>query len=83
MAGFDTNLNYGTFNPDMQPTSVSSRFRKYVERFKVYALAMNIKDKARERTLFLHCAGPKVQDIFDTLEDTGEEFETSPEKLME
>ena len=44
---------------------------------------MNIKDKARERTLFLHCAGPKVQDIFDTLEDTGEEFETSPEKLME
>ena len=44
---------------------------------------MNIKDKARERTLFLHCAGLKVQDIFDTLEDTGEEFETTPEKLME
>ena len=59
------------------------RFRKYVERFKVYALAMNIKDKARKRALFLHCAGPKVQDIFDTLEDTGEDFETAAEKLME
>ena len=70
MAGFDTNLNYGTFDPDMDPTSVGSRFRKYVERFKVYALAMNIKDKARKRALFLHCAGPKVQDMFDTLEDT-------------
>ena len=70
MAGFDTNLNYGAFDPDMDPTSVGSRFRKYVERFKVYALAMNIKDKARKRALFLHCAGPKVQDMFDTLEDT-------------
>ena len=46
---FDTNMNYGTFNPDMDPTSVGSRFRKYVERFKVYALAMSIKDKARKK----------------------------------
>ena len=85
MAGFDTILNYGIFDPDMDPTSVGSRFRKYVERFKVYALALDIKDKARKRALFLHCAGPKVhvQDIFDTLEDTCEDFETSAEKLME
>ena len=82
MAGFDTNLNYGTFDPDMDPTSVGSRFRKYVERFKVYALAMNIKDKARKRALFLHCAGQKVQDIFDTFEDTSEDFKTAAEKLM-
>ena len=27
---------------------------------------MNIKDKARKRALFLHCAGQKTQDIFDT-----------------
>ena len=83
MAGFDTNLNYGTFDPDMDPTSVGSRFRKYVERFKVYALAMNIKDKANKRALFLHCAECKVQDIFDTLEDTGEDIETAAEKLKE
>ena len=48
MAGFDTNLNYGTFNHDMDLTSADSRFRKYVERFKVYTLAMNIKDKRKE-----------------------------------
>ena len=82
MAGFDTNLNYGTFDPDMDPTSVGSRFRKYVERFKVYALAMNIKYKARKRALFL-CAGQKIKDIFDTLEDTSEDFETAAEKLVE
>lgn len=44
---------------------------------------MNIKDKARKRALLLHCAGPKVQDIFDTLEDTGEDFKTAGEKLLE
>ena len=41
---------------------------------------MNIKDKARKRALCLHCAGPKVQGIFDTLEDTGEDFETAAKK---
>ena len=87
MAGFDTNLNYKTFRKRKENGHGSNfggfRFRKYVERFKVYALAMNIKDKARKRALFLHCAGQKVQDIFDTLEDTGEDFETAAEKFME
>ena len=83
MAACDTNLTFGLFNPDLDPTSVGTRFRKYLERFKVYAVAMSIKDKARKRALFLHCAGPKVQDIFDTLEDTGEDFETASEKLLE
>ena len=53
MAGFDTNLNYETFDPDMDPTSVGSRLRKYVERFKVYALATNIKDKASKEESFI------------------------------
>ena len=52
MPGFDTNMNYGTFDPDMDPTLVGLRFRKYVERFKVYALAMNIKDKAGKELYF-------------------------------
>ena len=83
MAACDTNLTFGPFDPDLDPTSVGTRLRKYLERFKVYAVAMNIKDKARKRALFLHCTGPKVQDIFDTLEDTGEDFETAGEKLLE
>ena len=37
----------------------------------------------RKLALLLHCAGPKVQDIFDTLEDTAEGFETAGEKLLE
>ena len=53
MAGFDTNLNYGTFDRDMDPTSAGSRFRKYVERFKVYTLAMNIKDKGKQPYFYI------------------------------
>ena len=49
MAGFDTNLNYGTLDPDMDLTLVGSRFRKHVETF---TLAINIKDTARKRALF-------------------------------
>ena len=44
---------------------------------------MNIKEKGRKRAVFLHCAGPRVQDIFDILEDTGDDFETVAKKLME
>ena len=32
---------------------------------------MNIKEKERKRAVFLYCAGPRVQDIFDALEDAG------------
>ena len=81
MAACDTNLTFGPFDPDLDPTSLGTQFRKYFETFKVYAVVMNIKDKARKRALFLHCTGPKVQDIFDTLEDTAEDFETAGEKL--
>ena len=83
MAACDINLTFGPFDPDLDPTSVGNRFRKYLETFKVYAVAMNIKDKPRKRALFLHCAGSKVQDIFDTQEDTAEDFETAGEKLLE
>ena len=44
---------------------------------------MNIKDKARKRALCLHCAGPEVQDIFDILENTAEDFKTAGEKLLQ
>ena len=82
MAACDTNLTFGPFDPDLYPTSVGTRFRKYLERFKVYAVVMNIKDKARKRALFLHCAGPKVQDIVDALEDTAEDFEVARRKTF-
>ena len=44
---------------------------------------MNIKEKERKRAVFLHCAGPGVQDIFDILEDTGDDVKGTAKKLVE
>ena len=76
-------MAYGPFNPDLEPTPVGPRFEKYGDRFKVLAVAMNIKEKEGKRAVFLHCAGPRLRDIFDILEDTGDDFETAAKKLME
>jgi hypothetical protein len=46
-------------------------------------VAIDIKDKARKRELFLHTAVFKVQYILNTLEDTGDDFETAAGKLAE
>jgi hypothetical protein len=68
---------------DVDQPTVGNRFMKYIDRFKNYMVAIDIKDKARKRALFLHTAGFKVQDILDTLEDTGDDFETAAGKLAE
>ena len=75
MAGFDANLTYGPFDPDLAPTSVKLHSNLHCgdERLR----------KRKERAVFLDCARPRVQDIFDTLEDIGDDFETTAKKLME
>ncbi len=76
-------MNFPPFDPDVDQTTAGNRFKKYVDRFKNYMVAIDIKDKARQRALFLHTAGFKVQDILDTLEDTRDDFETVQDKLAE
>ena len=76
-------INFPPFDPDVDQKTVGNRFMKYIDRFKNYMVAIDIKDKARKRALFLHTAGFKVQDILYTLEDTGDDFETAAGKLAE
>ena len=40
-----------------------------------------ISDKKRQRALLLYYAGEEVSEIFDTLPDTGDDFETAKTKL--
>ena len=44
---------------------------------------MDIKDVKRKRALLLHYAGEDVNDIFETLTDTGDDYETAVTKLTE
>ena len=79
----NVSINVLPFDPDVDQTTVGNRFMKYIYRFKNYMVALDIKDKARKRALFLHTAGFKVQDVLNTLEDTGDDLETAAGKLAE
>ena len=59
-----------SFSPG-ETSTISQRWRKWVKSFEYYIAASEITDKKQQRAVFLHLAAPEVQDIFETLEDTG------------
>ena len=65
------------------PGSVSQHWEKWVRRFKCYIDAMNITSNKLKCALLIYQAGPDVQDIFETLEETGpdDDYNTALEKL--
>ncbi|XP_033755766.1 uncharacterized protein LOC117338519 [Pecten maximus] len=63
--------------------AVDIRWKKWVKRLDNLLVGMNIKDKDRKRAFILHFAGDEVNDIFDTLPDTGNDYKTAVERLTE
>ena len=63
----------------------SSRWKKWLQRFENFIVALDIKDNTRKRAMLLHYAVDGVQDIFDTLSDTGEakDYKCAKDKLSE
>ena len=59
------------FDPKADPTSLNSRWTEWMKRFKTYLLAANITEPTQKRALLLYLSGPDVQELFDTLPDTG------------
>jgi hypothetical protein len=49
------------------------RWTKWLTRFERLIVGMNITDATQKRALLLHYTGPDVDDIFETLPDTGED----------
>ena len=70
-----------TFDPHGEPTSVNQRWIKWVRNFETFAIASGCTEDGQKRQLFLHCAGPDVQDILETLTDTGNTFAQAKTKL--
>ena len=73
------------FNPHSDQSSLAVRWKDWVKRFSRCMVGLDIKAKARKRALLLYLAGPEVETIFATLEDTGEEddYDKAVEKLTE
>lgn len=75
---------YDKFNVHSEG-AVALRWEKWLRRLENLFVALNISDKRRKRALLLHYAGEEVQDIFDTLENTGnqDDYTTATQKLTE
>ena len=63
--------------------NVGPRWKKWLARFENLIVGMGIDDAKQKRALLLHYSGPEVDEIFDTLEGTGEDkdYKTAVEKL--
>ena len=82
--GFDFSGN-ARFDPHSDPTSLSTRWNDWIERFNRFIVGMDIKDTTCRRALLLYLTGPEVETIFETLTNTGEDkdFDTAVAKLTE
>ena len=75
--------------PSFPPFSVHEnapdvRWKKWKSRLDNLLLAMGVKDdKERRRALLLHYAGEEVNEIFETLPNTGNDYDTAVTKLTE
>ena len=66
-----------------EKATLSQRWKKWIKSFGFYLIVSGIKDKKQQRALLLHLAGQDIQDIFETLTDTGEDYEIALAKLNE
>ena len=73
-----------TFPPfNIHETALDVRWRKWINRLDNLLVGMDVKDKKRQRALLLHYAGEDVNDIFETLTDTGDDYATAVGKLKD
>ena len=68
---------------DIAGPAVGQRWGKWLLRFERLLIIAKVTDPTDKRAWLLHYAGEKVNDIFDTLPDTGNDadFDKAKEKL--
>ncbi|XP_062614532.1 uncharacterized protein K02A2.6-like [Saccostrea cucullata] len=66
-------------------SSIGQRWKKWIQRFENFVLAMGITRNDRKRAILLHYGGDEVYNIFDTLADTGgpNDYDAAKTKLTE
>ena len=70
--------NIPPFDPHSDPTSLGTRWQKWVRRFQDAMIGFDITSEKRQRALLLHFGGEELEDIFDTLENTGADDKIKP-----
>ena len=70
-----------SFDPVSEPSSIAQRWKTWKRRFETYIVALNITDDKQKRALLLYQAGQATQEIFDTIPETGYDYNTAMTKL--
>ena len=65
------------FDPLGELSFLSQRWKTWTKRFETYLAAMKIEDDKQKRALLLYQAGQEMQEIFETLSDTGTDYTTA------
>ena len=73
------------FDPSVDPSTISLRWKEFLNRFNRFVVAANITNTSQKRAILLYQAGPAVDKIFQTLENTGEDddFDTAVTRLQD
>ena len=61
--------------------TLSQRWAKWVKSFEYFRVASNVTDKKQQQALLLHLVGPEAQEVFETLTETGDDYDTALAKL--
>ena len=71
------------FDGHSDPSSLGIRWEKWLKRFEGAMIGFNITSPKRKRALLFHYGGEELSNIFETLEDTGDEkdYERAKAKL--
>ena len=68
------------FDPHGELTSVAHSWQKWLKSSNLVADASGCKNDKQKRQLLLNTAGAAVQDVFSTLNETGNDYKTALEQ---
>ncbi|KAK0135266.1 hypothetical protein N1851_028900 [Merluccius polli] len=69
------------FDTETDPSSLGTRWSKWIQRYDNFLVAMNIVNDGRKKALLLHLAGERVHDIYDTFAETDDDYNATKTKL--
>ena len=74
------------FDIHEEPTALGTRWKLWLSELENLILALDIKDKKRQRAMLMYYAGPDVHSIYQTLisgEEADEVYEAAKKKLSD
>ena len=71
----------GQFILHGEQTNLAQKWDQYIKRFEYYIKAQTVTKDEQKRALLLHVVGEEVQDLFETLQNTGTTYDEAPTAL--